>query len=67
MPNFKEYKKILIRREDELGNIITEEDAVEYINKVISIIGKGTFNKILNLNWEDRDFILRVLELLSKD
>lgn len=64
----KELVKILMEKEKELGNEdLTEEELTEDLDDCLKTIGEESFNKILNLDWQSRDNVLRVLQLLAKD
>ena len=64
----KELLTILKEKEKELGNEdLTDEDLNNDLDDCLNAIGEQTFNTILNLDWQTRDNVLRILELLSKD
>ena len=63
-----EFVKILMKKEKELGNEdLTEEELKEDLEDCLNSIGEESFNKILNLDWQRRDNVLRVLQLLAQD
>ena len=64
----QELIKILKEKEKELGNEdLTDEDLSNDLDDCLNAIGEQTFNKILNLDFQTRDNVLRILELLAKD
>ena len=64
----KELLTILKEKEKELGNEdLTDEDLNNDLDDCLNAIGEQTFNTILNSDWQTRDNVLRILELLSKD
>lgn len=63
----QELIKVLIEKEKEIGNDLTKEEISEDLDECLESVGEESFNKILNLDWQRRDNVLRVLQLLSKD
>jgi hypothetical protein len=64
--NLYELTDLLVKSEQELGNIITKDIAENQILEVINLIGEENFKRFLRLNWEEKDLVLRVLEFLNK-